>query len=350
MRILHILYSMKYGGIETMLVNIANEQVNHSDTYIICINDLYDQELLELLDKRVKLIIIRRPVGSRNPWYVLKMNYLIWKIKPDVIHSHNPSIVDNILPYLRKNTCLTVHSTPISIHFKYASKYSKVFAISEFVQKSLNEGGVLSSLITNGIDISHFHTKEKIQSSQEIFNIVQVGRLVMNHKGQDLLINAAKELVNRGITRFHIDFIGDGENLDYLEDMVNKYDLNSYVSFLGAKDPRYIAEHLKCYSLFVQPSRFEGFGLTVAEAMAAKVSVLVSNQEGPMEIIKNGEYGFYFENEDYHDLANKIEYIMEYEGLNVLTEKAYSYVARKYSVKNTAKEYLQQYISLSLTC
>ena len=55
--------------------------------------------------------------------------------------------------------------------------------------------------------------------------------------------------------------------------LVQEYNLNSYISFLGSKDTHYIEQHLKDYDLLVQPSRIEGFGLTVAEAMAAKVPV-----------------------------------------------------------------------------
>lgn len=54
------------------------------------------------------------------------------------------------------------------------------------------------------------------------------------------------------------------------------------------KNQEWIYHNLCNFDLFIQPSRFEGFGLTVAEAIAAKVTVLVSNIQGPMEIIDDG--------------------------------------------------------------
>ncbi len=40
--------------------------------------------------------------------------------------------------------------------------------------------------------------------------------------------------------------------------------------------------------------------------MLAKIPVLVSNIEGPLEIIENGKYGFYFKSGDVEDLTHKI--------------------------------------------
>ena len=60
--------------------------------------------------------------------------------------------------------------------------------------------------------------------------------------------------------------------------MVVELNLEKHVRFLGNQSREYVYSHLKDYDLFVQPSRFEGFGLTVAEAMAACVPVLVTQE------------------------------------------------------------------------
>ena len=65
------------------------------------------------------------------------------------------------------------------------------------------------------------------------------------------------------------------------------------------------------YDLLVQPSRYEGFGLTVVEGMAAGVPVLVSDIEGPMEVIDKGRHGFAFRSEDFHDCGDRMMEIME---------------------------------------
>jgi glycosyltransferase involved in cell wall biosynthesis len=130
-----------------------------------------------------------------------------------------------------------------------------------------------------------------------------------------------------------------------LDNLVFINKLDTYITFLGNKDTTYIETHLKNYNLLVQPSRIEGFGLTVTEAMAAKVPVLVSGQEGPMEIIANGQFGYYFKNENVEELADKIQEIMNKEIIEIknLTEKAYQRVQECYNIKNTALKYLLEY-------
>lgn len=107
-------------------------------------------------------------------------------------------------------------------------------------------------------------------------------------KGQDILIEAIFILHQKGFKNISVDFIGDGESKDFLKELVKSKQLENQIHFLGSKEQSYIFSHLKEYDLFVQPSRKEGFGLTVTEAMVAKIPVLVSDQEGPMEIIKMG--------------------------------------------------------------
>ena len=48
MKVVHIFWSLTYGGIETMLVNIANAQVeNGAEVHVCIINDLYKEELIK---------------------------------------------------------------------------------------------------------------------------------------------------------------------------------------------------------------------------------------------------------------------------------------------------------------
>ena len=105
-------------------------------------------------------------------------------------------------------------------------------------------------------------------------------------------------------------------------------------------------ENLCNYDLFIQPSRYEGFGLTVAEAIAAKLPVLVSNIDGPLEIINGGKLGLTFENEDVTDCADKIQKFIEQGRNSKQVEEAYQYVCENYDVSVTAQKYLEVYKSV----
>ena len=61
MKVTHIFWSLGFGGIETMLVNIANAQAEAgSEVSVLIINKLYEQSLVNSLDKRVNLVFLNR--------------------------------------------------------------------------------------------------------------------------------------------------------------------------------------------------------------------------------------------------------------------------------------------------
>lgn len=337
---------MELGGIETMLINISNEQVRLGhNVSIIVINDIVNEELLRKFDEKINVYRINRAQKSLNPFVYIRLNQTIRKTRPDIIHLHQPSIIRYIFgKKIRSKICVTLHDVCKIWSFKYLSKCGPIIAISKIVKDDiLKTTGLPSQVIPNGINTNI--VKEKIQNahSQSIFNIVQVSRLQHSKKGQDILIHAAKSLKERGIDNFHITFIGDGESKEYLQTLVQELNLTKNITFLGSKSQEYVLSHLADYDLLVQPSRYEGFGLTVAEGMAAKLPVIVTEDQGPAEVIEYGKYGFTFENGNAESLADKIEKIIKEGVSDKLISEAYDHVKNNYSVETTASKYIEFY-------
>jgi glycosyltransferase involved in cell wall biosynthesis len=345
MKICHIIFSFTTGGAETMLVDIMNEQVKTETVTLIIVNNLINENIVSQINPDVHIIKINRKPSSKNPIPLFKINHYLFQSKPDVIHFHNANGIELVLPHFRKRAVLTIHDTKIRCPF--FTKYKKIFAISQSVKQDiLMRYGLEAKVVYNGIRASAITAKQR-QKSNDRFRIVQVGRLEHTKKGQDLSIMAMKHLVyDFGQTDIYLDFIGEGSSFSFLEQLVADSKLGNHIAFLGNKNRDYVYKHLCKYDLFIQPSINEGFGLTVVEAMTAKVPVLVSNVEGPMEIIENGKYGYYFQTENADELAAKIMYIIE----NYRTEKhqhiienAYMHVIANFDIKNTALEYLNAY-------
>ena len=344
MKIVHIVYGLEFGGIETMLVNIVNEQVKTgNEISVVIINNTINNNLYSAIDNRVKVYCLGRPVGSKNPYYILKFNYRINKISPDIIHIHTPSIIRYFLPFVKYKMCVTKHDVHKEQENRFLSKYSHIYSISTSVKDYLlSATGVKSKVIYNGIDIDGILSKNRPYSPDKVLKLVQVGRLFHTVKGQDVLIEAVKIIKLKG-GDVHLYLIGDGPSREYLENLISKNDLNKNITLLGAKSQQYIFEHLCEYDLFVQPSINEGFGLTVAEAMAAKLPVLISENQGPLEIIDNGKYGFSFKNGDSNDCANKIMEIIERGFDEKMIENGYARVKELFSIEQTANSYIEEY-------
>lgn len=342
MKIAHIVWGFGIGGIETMLVNIANcqAQLCHH-IIIIVINDMIEQSLVSELDGSIQFVCLKRKIGSKNPLPFFRMNYLLKTLNPDVIHIHRPPLIKFIwLPSLRRKTCATMHDVCNKSIIKGAEKSRKLFAISECVKKDIEQKlGLNAILVTNGIHpekINHdFYPKQR-------FVVVQISRLDHTKKGQHILIESISNLRKLGLD-VYADIIGNGPSKDYLVELSMKLGLSDCVKFLGEKDQQYIYEHLHEYNLLIQPSIYEGFGLTVTEAMAAKVPVLVSNHQGPLEIINDGAFGYSFTNGDIQDCTEKIKMFYYGQDDKSKIDLAYKRVYECYNVKNTAMKYLEEY-------
>lgn len=344
MKIIHITYALGLGGIETMLTNIANEQARLGhEVHVVVINDSVDKELRASLDKRISFHCLKRKVGTVNPLPYLKLNLLLQKINGNVIHLHFSLIARFIfLPDLKKKLCVTQHDVCNKRNSKYLNLSKRIYAISNIVKDDIwNKVHLKSEVVMNGIKPELIdHAPHAVNGT---FRIVQVSRLMHEKKGQHILIKAVAQLVKKGYGNIALDFIGEGESLDYLKNLTESLGVDRYVNFLGKREQSYIFAHLHDYDLFVQPSIFEGFGLTVTEAMAAKVPVLVSENQGPLEIIDNGRYGYSFKNQNVDDCAEKIEFFLNGKNDRSMVDAAYKRVLSLYNVKVTAATYLQKY-------
>lgn len=341
MRIVHCIWSFNIGGAESMLVDIVNEQVKNNSVYLIIINNTYNPDLISKVSPLVRVIKIKRKPNSRSILSILKVNLILLRLLPDIVHIHNVSISRILVPLISKRCFLTIHALRIPV--AQARHDVKLIAISQAVaddvKKNCNRNCVV---IPNGINIAAVK-HGYIVTSKDTFKIVQVGRLDVETKGQDILIEAIRLLKLRHIN-VQVYFIGDGGSREKLNRQVSLAGLEKDVFFMGARDRDYIYGHLCDYDLMCQPSRYEGFGLTVAEGMAAKIPVLVSDSGGPYELIQKGKYGFSFMINDPVDCARMIEELMNNrEILRSKVEAAYHYVVDNFSLKRMVVSYMDEY-------
>ena len=330
---------MRVGGAQTMLIDILNEQCKSNAVHLVIVNKDYDNVLLSEIDSKVVVHKINRPVGSKNIYWILKLNFLLYRLLPDIIHLHNSSII-KLLFFQQSPTLLTVHAT--GLESKYYSLFDRLVAISDSVKDDIyTKSGFQSVVITNGIVVNKIKCGAKYNSTK--FKILQVSRLE-EIKGQDILIEAISLLKKKNYS-VCVDFIGEGSFESRLKQLVVNLHLEDEVNFIGLKTRQYIYENLCQYDLFVQPSRFEGFGLTIAEALAAEIPVLVSNIAGPLEVIGNGDYGSSFECGNPSDCANKIEeFITMKKHFNYSHNR--KYVETCYDIKITTDKYFKLYLEL----
>ncbi len=346
MKIVHAIYSMCTGGAELMLVDIANIQASLGhDVHLLIINAVEEPEVMNRLSSSVQIHRIGRRPGSRNPLPILKFNYVLSKIRADIVHIH----VDSIMRLIIKNrrTCYvgTIHNTGIEL--RYLIRANRIFAISQAVQEDLKERQAIdTTVVLNGIDFREINANERKKACEPL-RVVQVGRLQCEQKGQDILLFAVAELKKRGVD-VSVDFMGELHDYKQLSVLAKNLEVEDRVNFLGRCDRSDVYKHLCDYDIFVQPSRYEGFGLTLVEAMGAKIPVVASDIDGPAEILCENRYGLLFESENPRACADAIEQVANAYPLFKANAEgpAYRHAVENYSIEATARNYLLQYEKL----
>ncbi len=343
-KVLHIVWGFKLGGIETMLVNIINEQVARGvEATLVIINDIVEESLIARLDNRIKVVRIKRYAKSRNPWPIFKLNLIIWRAKGHTIHCHSHTILNYLLPSLRRRCAVTIHNTRVVKEASALRQCAKVFAISKAVNKELSDNfGIESTIIYNGIDFSKISPRTEFDTNHSGIKLLQLGRL-SEQKGHYISIGAMALLREQNIS---LDIIGDGELRSKLEEQIAENKLEGKVRLLGARNQEYIFSNLKEYDALLQPSIFEGFGLVAVEAMAAKIPVIASDIDGLTEVLDKGRYGICFKSGDVAECAKAIgQFCAEPYDEGRLNE-IYDYAQSNFDVKKTAEKYLNEYAKL----
>lgn len=294
MRVLHVIWSMELGGAESMLVDLANRQVGQAEVGVLVGNAVVDESLMATLSPDVSVLRIDRPPGSRNPWHLYRLNRAVRGYRPDIIHSHSPALIA-MLPRRDARCVLTVHDTGIPLS-ALVDRYDLIVSISHAVRADLlaRPSPVPSIVISNGIDFGALRPRAGPRRVGPV-RLVQVSRLVQEKKGQDILLDAVRAVVERrGPDAVTVDFIGEGPDRAVLEQRASELGVTAQCRFVGPMARREVYRVLPGYDVLVQPSRYEGFGLTIVEGVAAGLAVLVSDTEGPREIVRHMPHGYVF--------------------------------------------------------
>ena len=337
---------MGVGGAENLLIDIANEQAKSQTVIVIVINKKVDGSIMNRLGRDVEIIYLNRKEGSkRNVVFLLKLWYYLLKLRPAIIHCHNHNIISVLVGFKRK-AAITVHDVGDPVY--NLKKFKKVFSISNAVYKDLMKSNIKSAIVKNGINFSFFNRRcEYSFTSNETFRIVQVSRLMHEKKGQDILLKAVGKLVHEiGFKNIAVDFIGTGKSEEYLTELTDKVRITDFARFKKTRDRVWIQNNLCSYHLLVQPSRYEGFGLTVVEAIAAGIPVAASDIDGPAEILKEMPSGYLFKTEDVGALALQIIEVYNHYKINKIEaacNDSYEVAFKKYSIEQTAKAYVKNY-------
>jgi phosphatidylinositol alpha-1,6-mannosyltransferase len=182
--------------------------------------------------------------------------------------------------------------------------------------------GVELVQLSGGVDAAHFSPAVSGRRRREELGlsgrrvVVSASRLV-RRKGQDRLLRAWPTLLRR-----HPDaallIIGDGHHRASLQRTVRRLQLESHVRFTGSVADELLPEYLAVGELFALPCRtmwwgmqVEGLGLSILEASAAGLPVVVGRSGGAPDALVAGRTGTLIEDWTARGIADALGRMLE---------------------------------------
>lgn len=140
-------------------------------------------------------------------------------------------------------------------------------------------------VIPNTYDVARFSHVSRVRGP--VVRILSVGRL-SHEKGHDVLLRAFARMAVGGAP-VRLMLVGDGPERRALESLAQELGIASSVEFTGVLLDEALAAEMRAADLFVLPSRSEGFGVALIEALATGLPVVATRSGGPQDIVQGGD-------------------------------------------------------------
>ncbi len=364
-KILHIIENLERGGAELMIANALTRIDRNA----------FEPEIAYLMDKpglqseltnagvRLHALGLKNYDAFINA--ITALTGLIKRNRYDIVHTHLyfANIYGRIAARLAgcRNIVTTLHNPDYSYEDtgaftyqirKYADRLTGrlcnrgFLAVSDFVKRDFEKqlGFDHINVLYNGIDIRAFQAQRnpEVRKTAGIPEtdtvILHIGRFT-DQKGQDTLIkafsrvqdtekNTSLVLIGKGPREASLRKLASGtakEKIFFLNNITN------------------IPEFMAACDIFVFPSRYEGFGIALVEAMAQGMPVIASDIETLREIITDGQDGMLVDCSDAHLLGESIvELLRNKTKMLTLGKNAHAKVSRLFTIESHVSD-LQKY-------
>jgi L-malate glycosyltransferase len=331
------------GGTEIQTLSLAKVLRSCGlEVYIVCYFEHEESMVLEFknIGAIVRLLDLSRNVGSLKIIFTLCNE--IRSINPVFVHVQYmaPGALPIIAARLAgvRNVFATVHQPYTKSHSWFAKLIlrsvslftSRFIVISQNAEKSWfgtssmfdenkpiehqpNHFTIYNTVDTEKIQqIVESIQKESLRSQLKIpTGVPLVGAVsrLRHEKGIDLLIEAFSLTMQEGVN-VHLLIVGSGPDEDKLKEQAVALGISDSITFFGAAEWDIAIRLISIMDIVIVPSRFEGFGLIAAEAMAAGKPVIASDNFGLKEVVADQESGLIFKTADISEIKEKLKLLL----------------------------------------
>lgn len=321
-KIIFIAQALWLGGIETALVNLLNH-LDYQKFDVTCLITEDYQDMAERITPQCRLLVADRQhtVSFREPYrhsrlfnlmeepqHASALRRFAWKaicfccrgaemrlyakyIREQLGKEHFDTAViysdrmaEIAVRAIRADRFLMFyHNADLgsAYHDVYGYRSSeKIIAVSESqcekLKKLRPQFADKMIAIPNYVDVDTTRGKaqEQIEFPEKGIHLVSCGRLAYQ-KGFDIAVEACAKLVNNGFDDLHWYILGVGPMRTELESLIRQYGMEEHFHLLGSR--RNPFPYMKQADLYVQPSRTEGYSLSILEARVLACPVVATH-------------------------------------------------------------------------
>lgn len=297
MRILYVITGLGLGGAEKVVADLADQMnaLGHD------VKIAYLTGNVQIKPASTDVEIIALHLNSAKHFLLASKKYrkLVKSFRPSVVHAH--MVHANIFTRINRALCpvpkliCTAHSSNEGgkarmLAYRLTNRLSDINTnvSQEATQAMISKGAFTKKTVVtvyNGINLNNFKNNPKsIRLEQNTLNFITVGRFT-DAKDYPNLINAFAILKKNNNRAIKLTIVGDGELRSQIESLIKELELDKDITLLGRRSD--IRELLSQADIFVLASKFEGFGLVVAEAMACECYVVATDSGGVAEVMGN---------------------------------------------------------------
>ncbi len=237
---------------------------------------------------------------SEKNFQLCAREFIDWikETKIDIVIPMDSSYALSSIPFLHSNTkvvmcCSTITKSSYDAVTVYLDRTSKIIVNSKRQLDDLQKIKKIDKkkliLIPHGTDLHKKHESPPlICRNNNYLNIIYSGRIKEDSKGI-FLFPKTLDFLEKWNVPFHLKIIGSGPDERILRYKLKKWEQIGKVTFCGNVPPSQVPFEISNADIFLMPSRFEGFGISLIECMAQGVVPIVSKIRGVTDWIVDNE-------------------------------------------------------------
>lgn len=342
-----------FGGVQRVLAEVSKRLSEEYDVTILTSDDSVDYSMYDYNRSNVKFELIQYHIPSKwENLYCKAYSFLFKKVLPHTKLTSNLYALSSFLPSYRKalinkinsgdydfvvgvHAFQSLHIAAIShkikakqmawIHNSYQALFEKESPYLPGLGKhfAFQMQKMDKVIVLSQADKGCFFDKMNLQTDV-IYNpltvkpvgegnpsykrFISVGRFSKGHKGFDLLIEAFAIFAKKN-KDWTLEIVGEGPEENLYRQLIGKHGLEKRV--IVSPFTRKIQAHYAKSSVYVQSSRWEGFGLVLIEAMAHGLPVIASDLPVTQELLQGKNVSLLFETKNINQLAHFMEILAD---------------------------------------